>query len=130
VLDLGHEINPVTLACLDRSDVVFLVTTPDLPSVLNTQRALEIFSQLGYEKEKKVRLVLNRWRMTGGLEASEIEKNLRQSFYLKIPEDAKNAMKAVNQGLLLRDISKSSVMTAAFREGVKMFLAEVPGEKR
>lgn len=124
VMDAGHEFNTVSLACLDQADTVYLLLVPELTSVCAAQRALEVFAKLGYPKEK-VQLVLNRARMRGGLDAALIEKNLRHPFACQIPDDPKGALRAVNQGVLFRDMGKSSPAAAVYRDWAKKLMTPV-----
>ena len=78
LLDLGHELNESTIHCLDISDKVLLITTPDLPSLCATKTALKTFRKLDYP-EDKVKLILNRWGIKNEIELELIEKNLNFS---------------------------------------------------
>ena len=115
VLDVGHEINNVALACLDVSDTVFLVTTPDVPSLSNARIALEIFKKMGY-KDNKVKLIVNRWHMKGGVEFPLIEKNLNVPIEQKIADDPLLVLKAVNQGVPLIELSKTAEIVKCFEK--------------
>lgn len=125
--DLGHEFNPITISCLDRSDRIFLVTTPDLASLCSARIALRTFKKLGYA-ENKVKLVLNRWQMKGGVDLAVIEKNLQYPVYHKIPEDVSLALSAVNQGMALGDLSKKAAIVKAIDQMAERFEAERKGD--
>lgn len=128
VFDAGHELNTTTLACLDCSDLIFLVTTPDLPSVCNTRAALTMFQKLGYPEEK-VKLVLNRWKMKGEIKSDVIEKNLKQPLFHQFPEDATLALTSINQGVPLADLDKSSEIAKSFeRFAEKIVMPVVKGK--
>ena len=59
IMDLGRQINPVNVSALDASDSIYPIFQQSLPYLRNGRRLFDIFSTLGYEKEK-IQLVLNR----------------------------------------------------------------------
>lgn len=107
LLDLGHEFTNATLSCLDFADTVFLLTTPDLSSLCSTKAALDTFKQLGYGQDK-IKLILNRTQIKGGIESALIEKNLDYPIHAKLSEDPHTSMQAINQGMPLEDIHKKA----------------------
>ncbi len=113
LLDLGHELNAATLSCLDLSDSIFLMTTPDFPSLYNAKRALETFKKLGYSEEK-VRLVLNRWRMKGQIHDDLINKHIGYPIFHRLVEDPSLVLNSVNQGIPISELSKNSELTKCF----------------
>lgn len=113
LVDLGHELNPCALACLDACDVIFVMTTPDVPSLFNAKRSLEAFKKMGYA-EGKVKLVLNRWKMKGQIDGSLINKHITHPVFQKIPEDVGIALSAVNQGIPISEISEKSELAKGF----------------
>ena len=52
VMDLGRQINPVNVRALDASDRVYPVFQQSLPYLRNGRRLFDIFSALGYRREK------------------------------------------------------------------------------
>ena len=115
ILDVGHELTPTALACLDGSDEIFQVITPDLPSLCNAKASLQMFQKLNYPPEK-VKLVLNRWHMKGELEASVIEKHLNHTLFHKLAEDTPLALESLNRGFPLVESSKRSPLIKGFEE--------------
>jgi pilus assembly protein CpaE len=115
IFDAGHEFSTAALSCLDASEYVYLVATPEFPSVCNARSALAMFRKLGYPKTK-VRVVLNRWKMKGGLEPEAIEKTLETSFFFKFPDDPPLLLAAINQGVPVAQLSKNSELAKAFAQ--------------
>ncbi len=110
LLDVGHELNTTAISCLDVSDKIFLVATPDLPSLCNAKVALETFKKLSY-KENKVKLLINRTGMKGEIETAIIEKNLDYTIDYKIADDTVHALEAINQGVPIHEVAKKSETT-------------------
>jgi len=129
LLDVGHELNATTLACLDLSDLIFTVTTPDLPSVLNTSLALQTFEKLGYSQDK-VKLILNRWRMKGEINTSSIEKNVSYPVCHKLREDSSVVLASLNQGVPLIEFSKKSKLVRSFEELTRLLSNGIKKEKQ
>lgn len=109
VLDVGHELTPPVMACLDQSDSVFALTTGDLSSLCNTRGSLETFRKLGYERDK-VKLILNRNGMKGSIPESQVIHNLDYPVYAKVGEDSELVLKSINQGLPWRKLVKKAAL--------------------
>ncbi len=93
VLDLPRELREATLTALDAADLVLLVTTPDLPSLHGTAKALRVLvEELSYG-QAKVRLVVNR-TSSGSLRTAEVADALGYPVFFTIPEDAAVALAA------------------------------------
>ena len=59
VVDAGNQINSSSIAALYAADTIFVVATPDVPSVRNAQRLVDRVRQLGVGGER-IRILLNR----------------------------------------------------------------------
>jgi len=115
LVDAGHEFNALTISCLDASDVVFTVATPDFPSLCNTNVALQMFKKLGYS-QNKVKLILNRWHMKGEIETAVVEKNITYPISHKLVEDAPLVLDSLNRGLPLVEVSGKSKLAQSFEQ--------------
>ena len=118
VVDGGHEFNATTLPCLDRSDSIFTVTTPDLPSLCNAKLAFQTFQKLGYSKDK-AKLILNRWHMKGEIDSEVIEKNLSASIFHKFAEEPELVLSSMNSGIPVAELDKHSKLARTFDELVQ-----------
>ncbi len=107
LIDCGVALDEATLTTITVSDLIFLVTNPDVPSVKNAWRRLQLFERIGIEKER-IRLIVNRWDKRSQLSNADIEKNLGLRVAAKIENDWKTLAQAVNEGRLVRDVSKRS----------------------
>jgi pilus assembly protein CpaE len=105
VLDCGSRVDDAALTAATVADRLLLVTTPDVLSVKNAWRRLQLLDQLGVEKSR-ISLVLNRVdRKNLMLSVPDIELNLGRRVDAQISED-RIAMKAVNDGKLVRDVDR------------------------
>lgn len=97
VVDTSAGFREATLTALDAADVILLVTTPDIPALHNTAKALNILQQqLGYPRDK-VRLIVNQADADGGLGVEDVAEALDFPVHLTLPRDRAVAL-AVNAG--------------------------------
>lgn len=115
IADVGHEFSQIAISYLDASDLILLVTTPEVPSLFNTRSAFDIFKRLGYAPQK-VKVVLNRWRMEGEVDASLIPRKLGLDLAYRLIDDPASCLNAVNLGQPLATVSKNSEIVKAFRD--------------
>ena len=115
IADLGHEFSQVAISYLDASDLILLVTTPDVPSLFNTRSAYDVFKRLGYSPQK-IKILLNRWRMKGEVETSLIPRKLGLDLTFRLIDDSLSCLNAVNLGQPLVSTSKNSEIAKAFRD--------------
>lgn len=97
VLDLPHTFDPVTVAALDLADDILVVLTLDIPGIRSAKRALKVFDQLGYRKDK-VRVVVNRWSKNIDVELHKIESHLGERLIGFVPNDYRKVMDSINLG--------------------------------
>mgnify|MGYP006299756931 CR=1 FL=1 len=97
VLDLPHNFTPPALAGLDASHMILLLMAPELASVRGTSMALEVFSTLGYPRDR-VRLVLNWIFERRGLAQKDIEKVIKDKINLVIPFASETFVSSINLG--------------------------------
>jgi pilus assembly protein CpaE len=100
VIDSGSFLNENTVTLMDMSDRVLLVANPDLASLHDVSRFIQISRTLGYPPGK-VLVVLNRSGMLGGVKTKDIEAALHQPPFAEIPEDGTKAIRSLNRGVPL-----------------------------
>lgn len=110
IADVGHEFSKVAISYLDLADFVFLVSTPDVPSLVNTRNAITVFNKLSYSQEK-IKVILNRWKMKGEVDFSLVQKNFPMEVFHRVQDDVMTCLTAANQGKALNVISKKSEAT-------------------
>jgi pilus assembly protein CpaE len=97
VADLPHTFDPVTISALDMADDILLLLTLDIPGIRSTKRALKVFDNLGYPREK-IRVVVNRWSKNIDVELQKIEGHLGERLIGFIPNDYRKVMDSINLG--------------------------------
>jgi pilus assembly protein CpaE len=98
VLDTATFLTDVTLAAIDLSDLIVLVTTQDIPSIKNCRLFLDLLQTLGVERSR-ILFVMNRYDRRINITPERVAENLKQEVALAIPLDEATATKAVNRGV-------------------------------
>ncbi len=117
IIDLGRQINPVNVRALDASDRVYPVFQQSLPYLRNGRRLFDIFSALGYRREK-IHVVLNRYDSSFSLDAAEFERVLGQPVIHRIPNSHEIVNESINQGLPVLQMARSSIISKCLVEWV------------
>lgn len=97
VIDTPPVFNDMTLAAFDQSDSILMVLTPDLPSLKDNKRALDLTKTLSIHP--KIKLVLNRSGGGFGIEEEDVERSMEMKINASFPSDAKLVMTAMNRGV-------------------------------
>lgn len=128
LVDCGGRIDEATLTATSVADTILLVTTPEVVSVRNAWRRIQMLDKLGVDRGH-IRLVVNKWGKGTELKLSDIETNLGLPVAATVAADPAACQRAVNQGQLLREISSRSQAykdLAAMVELITERIAQVP----
>src|SRR6266545_1639235 len=98
VVDTASLLTDVTLASIDISDVVVLVTTQDIPAIKNCRLFLDLLQTLGIQRER-ILFTMNRYDKRINITPERVAENLKQEVSSVIPLDEATVMKAVNRGV-------------------------------
>jgi pilus assembly protein CpaE len=98
VVDTASILTDVTLAAIDVSDIVVLVTTQDIPSIKNCRLFLDLSQTMGMERNH-ILFVMNRYDKRINITPERVAENLKQEVSSVIPLDEATVMKAVNRGV-------------------------------
>lgn len=105
IVDCGSRLDEGSLTAATVADHLLLVATPDVPGIKNAWRRLQLMERLGIEKDR-VHVVINRWdKREAPFSLADVEQNLGRKVDSTISFD-KAAIRAVNEGKLLRDVDK------------------------
>lgn len=98
VIDTTPLLTDITLAAIDKSDVIVLVTTQDIPSIKNARLFLDLTQTIGIERERIV-FSMNRYDKRIGITPERVGDNLKQPISAVIPLDEKVVVPAANRGV-------------------------------
>ncbi|GAB4580849.1 MAG: hypothetical protein Fur0022_35920 [Anaerolineales bacterium] len=97
IIDTATELTEHTLAVLDVSDLVLLVTTQDIPSLDRMRRFLDLAPAIGLNKDR-FRILLSRYNEKINITPERISTNFKQEIACIIPSDAAVVSPSTNQG--------------------------------
>lgn len=99
VIDTPPALDDHVLAAFDRSDLVALLATLDIPALKNLKLTLETLELIAFPKEK-LAVVLNRADSKVGLALNEVEKTLKAPIAVQIPS-SRDVPASTNRGVPL-----------------------------
>lgn len=115
VLDVGRQIDALSLRALDGADAIYPVLQLALPDIRDARRLLDIFRSLGYPGER-LRLIVNRYTKGGRLRLADLEQALGAEVVHTVPNDYLAATDSVNQGVPLLQLSRGSALARSLAE--------------
>jgi pilus assembly protein CpaE len=98
IVDTSPTLTDVTLATIDVSDIIILVTTQDIPAIKNSRLFLDLLQNLDIQRDR-VMFVMNRYDKRINITPERVADNLKQEVTLAIPVDDATAVRAVNRGV-------------------------------
>ena len=111
VVDTPPAFDDHVLAAFDRSDIVALIATLDIPALKNLKLTLETLELLNYPRERW-RVVINRADSKVGLALSEVEKTLRAPISAQVAS-SRDVPASINRGVpIVLDDPKHPVSAA------------------
>ncbi len=122
VLDVGRQIDPMSLRALDGADAIYPVLQLALPDIRDGRRLLDIFRSLGYPNER-VHLIVNRYEKGGKLRLADLEHALGAEVVHAVPNDYISATDSVNQGVPALLLSRTSAVARSLAELVERVTA-------
>ncbi|MBO6180241.1 AAA family ATPase [bacterium] len=118
IVDVEASFEGKNIAALDNSDVILLVTVANLPALRNTQRCLELFDKLGYDRDK-TKIVVNRYMDNDEIKEDDVKKVLSKDIFWKVPNNYFAIMSAINKGIPVSEINTSTNVAQSYRELAK-----------
>jgi pilus assembly protein CpaE len=131
VVDTCSYLNDVTLAVLDESDVIVLVTTQDIPSIKDGRLFLDLIATMGIPLER-VALVMNRFDKRIAITPDKVAENLKLELAAVIPLDERVVIPSVNRGIpfvLDNKMQPSARGVFTLAEVLRTKLMSVEGER-
>lgn len=99
VIDTAPSLDELAVAAFDRTDVLLLLATLDIPAVKNLKLTLEMLDLLDYPKNQR-HVVLNRADAKVVLTPEETERTLKTEIEVRLPS-SRDVPASVNRGALL-----------------------------
>lgn len=122
VLDVGRQIDAISLRALDSADAIYPVLQLGLPDIRDGRRLLDIFRSLGYPTEN-TRLIVNRYEKGGKLRLQDLQSALGAEVMHTVPNDYLAVTDSVNQGVPALQLSRSAPVSRSLAELVELVTA-------
>jgi pilus assembly protein CpaE len=129
VLDVGRQIDAVSLRALDSTDTIYPVLQLALPDIRDARRLLDIFRSLGYSLDN-IRLVVNRYEKGGKLRLQDLHSALGAEVVHTVPNDYVAVTDSVNQGVPVLQLSRGSAAARSLAELVELVTARRAPESK
>lgn len=112
VVDTSSTLQDIVLNVLDESDLIVLLTTPEIPAIKNAKLFFELTEALEYPPGK-TKLVLNKADRRINIRAEHIQANIKYKVDGQLPLDERTVITAVNQGVPYVLAHRNSPLTEA-----------------
>ncbi len=119
VLDVGRQIDAISLRALDSADAIYPILQLGLPDIRDGRRLLDIFRSLGYPIEN-TRLIVNRYEKGGKLRLQDLHAALGCEVVHTFPNDYVAVTDSVNQGVPVLQLSRASAAARSLADMVEL----------
>ncbi len=130
VIDSGRFFNPVSMLLLKISDINLLVAVLNLPCLINVKNILSVFRDLGYPKNERSHIILNRFHKKTPISLKEAENSIDRNFLYSIPNDYQLTMSAINQGKSVSLLDSRAEISRSFRDLSQILLGKNEKNKK
>jgi pilus assembly protein CpaE len=120
VVDSPPALDDNVLAAFDRSDVVALLATLDIPALKNLKLTLETLELISFPRDR-LKIVLNRADSKVGLALSEVEKTLKAPIVAQIPS-SRDVPASTNRGVAIVTDDPKSPVSIAIRKFIDEYV--------
>lgn len=98
VVDTSKSFSQATLGTFEQADLVFLVTTADLPSLRNIQRGMPLLRRTLVRGPEQIRLLINRYDPNDHITVADVERALNLKVFWKLSNDYEAVIGSLNEG--------------------------------
>ena len=110
VLDIGKQLDGLTVKALDISDNIYPVLQLLLPYIRDAKHLLEVFKSLGYSGAK-IQPIVNRYDKSSKLKLTDLSAAINAKVLITLPNDYEPVSDSVNQGVSVYRLHKSKPIT-------------------
>lgn len=112
ILDVGRQIDALTVKALDLSDTVYPIMQLVLPYVRDAKNLLNVFKSLGYGSNK-VQVIVNRYDKSSKLKLTDLGSVMDARTAVTMPNEYSAVTDSVNQGVSIYKLNKTNPVTKA-----------------
>ena len=115
ILDVGRQIDALTVKGLDLSDTIFAVMQLVLPYIRDARNLLNVFKSLGYS-QSKVQMIVNRYDKASKIKLSDLSGAIAVDNLITVPNEYVAVTDSVNQGVSVYHLFKNNAVSKALIE--------------
>jgi pilus assembly protein CpaE len=97
IVDTSSNMDDITLAVLDVTDILVTIATPEIPSIKDTRLLIDLLGVLEFPKER-IFFILNKMDKRSGITVDAVGENLKISVDGEIPLDEQTITTSINKG--------------------------------
>ena len=98
IIDAASSLTDVTLAAIDSSDALILLTTQDIPSIKNARLFLDLVDALKISR-RRILFVMNKFDKRIGITPEKIGESFKQEIVAVLPADERVIIPSINRGV-------------------------------
>lgn len=132
VVDCSSSLTDVTLATIDASDLIILMTTQEIPAIKDSRLFLDLLQPLNISRERLL-FVMNKYDKRIGIKPEKVSENFKQELKVVIPFEEKVVLPSINRGVPFMLGEKSKSITRSFlslSEAVRKQLSDGKEKKK
>ncbi len=129
VVDLPAAYERISMATLGDADLIFIVCTPELPSLHMTRKCILFLDQMGFNRER-FRVVVNRSSRKDELTCEDMERVFNFPVHYTFPDDYSTVHRALTQGKPVPPTCELGKHVRRFTEGLLGPSAAVDRKKK
>ncbi len=116
IIDTPSRLSDVTIAALDSSDAIVLLTTQDIPAIASVRKFLDLVPLLKLDRRRIV-TVMNQYNHRLKIDPAKVGQTLQNEIVATIPLDANVVVPSINRGVpfMLQNEARSSEVGKSMR---------------
>jgi pilus assembly protein CpaE len=113
LVDCSSSLTDVTLATIDTSDLIILMTTQEIPAIKDSRLFLDLLQPLKINRDRLL-FVMNKYDKRIGIKPEKISENFKQDLKVVIPFEEKVVLPSINRGVPFMLGVKSKSITRSY----------------
>jgi pilus assembly protein CpaE len=127
IVDLGHWLDDLFLQVLLEASQILMLTGLTVPDLRNLKKLWPMFHEWHLD-QNKVKMVVNRYERSNGLQLRDIEQIVHQPVFHTLPSDYFALMDALNQGTPLSTNAPRSKLWRSIEQLAQRIKGDSPRE--
>ena len=123
IIDVGSELNELSLKAMEYATMIMMVVTPDLLAVNQTRRVFSDLSTMLFPKEM-IFVVMNQFQKGHPVTKDTVGRQIGRPVFSIIPRDDQGCLRALNSSAPLMTIAKNS----PFSQGILEIVRQIKGK--